>query len=82
MKEILRLSRKLHALACSDMFENDSPRESLLRFLGALTDEDTELMANMLELYGNKRVHKWAVSIHMRAAGNITSTSTSIKISF
>lgn len=82
MKEILRLSRKLYKLACSDLFEEASILEVLMRFLEAVTDKDSELMADMLELYGRERVHKWAANIHMRACKDTTRTSASIKISF
>lgn len=79
MKAILKLSRKLYKLAYNDLSENTSPRQSLLRFLEAISDEDTELMVNMLELYGEARVHKWCTNIRTRVE-NTPRTFTSIKI--
>lgn len=84
MKAILKVSRKLFALACSELVEtNNSPRQMIMRFFGALGDEDVDLLSNMLELYGNERVQKWVHNIRERAiADTAMRTSTSIKISF
>lgn len=82
MKAILRLSKKLYALACAEVFTESGPKETLIKFLSAIEDADVELMADMLDLYGDKRIQKWVTNIRKRAVNNTPRTSTSIKISF